>query len=609
MNIAAEQLRLDHHVDLTDDWTLWRDFAVRSSGFPVEGLEAFGADEGARLAEVACDPAFREAVAWQSRESLRRAVDKLAAVAPGSPSRRRRWTDVVGSYWQRYCSKNDTIGFFGPLAWGSFAEEGEAIAVRSGALESERVVHLETWAVEAVAAAAGVTTPLPMGPFPERALRPLLADTSGLDRLEVARDAVAAARREEVTAALDHLDKVFEEVTGRPAARALGDSGGGRTVAYLDCMRDLDVTLGPAVLDELRSSLPLVLYASRWWCGRVFDRGAELLDRIAHGRSGPLAPLLGELMGAGFGLWDQMGEEQRDLQRRWASVVAGEATGADAFADWTPAWHGSTYHSADLQIAAASSNAVARGDFLVVLGDFHGGDNPLAQGLFGLRHPDPAAMMRRIAAETGPNVHLSPPRRGVVDMTARSWPMYPEGDIVVMSGDEPAPPGTGRVALEDVVVDGGHVSDRAGTFRVPLSQFLYLPIFVASLRSFDPIGAHDGRAQIGRLVVRRASWSAPAAELPTRPDDLAAWARDRGLPRRVFARSPLERKPRYVDFDSASLRRSLVRFVAPARERAPSAPVEFTEMLPSPEDCWLQSDAGRHTSELRLVALDRALRD
>ena len=198
--------------------------------------------------------------------------------------------------------------------------------MRSGALERERVVHFETWAMEAVAAAAGVTTPLPMGPFPERALRPLLADTSGLDRLEAARDAVAAAPREDVAAALDQLDRVFEAITGRPAARAEGDSGGGRTIAYLDCMRDLDVTLGPAVLDELRASLPPVLDASRWWCGRVFDRGAELLGRIAHGRSGPLAPLLGELMGAGFGLWNQMGEEQRELQRRWARRRATPAT-------------------------------------------------------------------------------------------------------------------------------------------------------------------------------------------------------------------------------------------------------------------------------------------
>ena len=584
-------------VALTGDWSLWRDFAIRSSGFPVEGLEAFGPDEDARLAEVARDPRFREALAWQSRESLARAVDKLAAGAPGSPSRQRRRQDVVGSYWQRYCSKNDTIGFFGPLAWGSFSGEGEAITVRSGALERERVVHLETWAVEAVAAAAGVTTPLPMGPFPERALP---TGTPGLARLEAARDAVAAARREDVAAALDRLDREFEAITGRAATRTDADSGGGRTVAYLDSMRDLDVTLGPALLDELRSSLPPVLSASRWWCGRVFDRGAELLGGIAHGRSGPLAPLLGELMGAGFGLWNQMQDEQRELQRRWAAD--------DAFADWTPAWHGSGYHSADLQIAAANTDAVARGDYLVVLGDFHGGDNPLGQSLFGLRHPEPAAMLARIAAETGPGVHLSPPRRGVVPMTARSWPMYPEGDTVVMSGDEPAPAGTRRVALADVVVGDGHVSDRAGSFRVPLAHFLFLPIFVAALRSFDLTGPGDGRAQVGRLVVRRASWSAPAAELPATPDDLAAWARDRGLPRRVFARSPLERKPRYVDFESPSLRRTLARFLAPAREQAPGAPVELTEMLPGPDECWLESDAGHHTSELRVVALDRTPR-
>ena len=606
MNIAAaKQTMQGPHVELTDDWSLWRDFAVRSTGFPVQGLEAFGADEEAGLTEVARDPAFREAVAWQSRESLVRAVDKLAADAPGSPSRRRRWTDVTAAYWQRYCSKNDTIGFFGPLAWGSFAEEGDAIDVRSGALERERVVHFETWAMEAVAAAAGVSAALPMGPFPERALRPLLADTSGLDRLEAARAAVADARREDVAAALDRLDRAFEEVAGREAARAEGDSGGGRTIAYLDCMRDLDVTLGPAVLAELRASLPTVLHASRWWCGRAFDRGAELLNRIAHGRPGPLAPLLGELMGAGFGLWNQMGSEQRDLQGRWASVVAGEATAAGAFADWTPAWHGSGHHSADLQLAAASTDAIERGDFLIVLGDFHGGDNPLLQSLFGLRHPDPAALKRRYAAEAGPGVHLSPPRRGVVDMTARAWPTYPEGDVIVASGDEPVPAGTRRVALEDVLVDGGHVSDRAGSFRVPLAEFLFLPIFVAALRSFDPIGEHEGRVQLGKLVVRRAGWSAPAAELPATPDELAAWARDRGLPRRVFARSPLERKPRYVDFESPSLRRTLARFLAPAREQAPGAPVEFTEMLPSPDECWLESDAGRHTSELRIVALDR----
>ena len=29
-------------VPLAGDWELWRDFAVRSAGFPVSGLEVFG---------------------------------------------------------------------------------------------------------------------------------------------------------------------------------------------------------------------------------------------------------------------------------------------------------------------------------------------------------------------------------------------------------------------------------------------------------------------------------------------------------------------------------------------------------------------------------------
>ena len=329
-----------------------------------------------------------------------------------------------------------------------------------------------------------------------------------------------------VAAALDQLDRTFEAVAGRSAARAEGDSGGGRTVAYLDCMRDLDVTLGPAVLDELRASLPPVLYASRWWCGKVFERGAALLGQIADGHAGPLAPLLGPLMGAGFGLWNQLDAEQAELQRRWAAVTSGERRAAEAFADWTPAWHGSGYHSADIQIAAADADAIARGDFLMVLGDFHGGDNPLAQGVFGLRHPDPAALLRRIRAETGPGVHLSPPRRGVVEMTARSWPLYPEGDVVVAAGDEPAPAGTRRVALEDVIVADGRVTDRAGTFSAPLAEFLYLPIFVAGLRSFAPVVPQDGhRAQIGRLVVPPRELVGSSERARRRPGRLGARAR------------------------------------------------------------------------------------
>src|SRR6478609_5823331 len=363
---------------LAAGWNLWPDFAVRSAGFAVEGLDAFGPDED--LSAIAREPLFREAVGWQSRESLANAIDKLGDDARGSPSSRRRWADVTASYWQRYCAKNDTIGFFGPLAWGRFGERTE---IRSNGLIRERTVHFESWAIEAL-----TQTPLPMDPFPERYAP---SGTPGLDRLLAARDD-----------GLEALERIFEDVTGRRAQRTDGDSGGGRTIAYLDCMRDLDVTLQL----DLRELAP-VLDASRWWNGRVFDRGTRLLNAIAQ--DGPLAPQLGRLMGAGFGLFAQLADEQRELRERFAD---------GNFADWQPAWHGSCFHSADLQLTR---------DGLIVLGDFHGGDNPLLQGLFGLRHPDPDGLLRRYAETAGPGVHLSPPRHGAVPMTARSWPLYPSG--------------------------------------------------------------------------------------------------------------------------------------------------------------------------------------
>ena len=33
------------NMELTREWDLWPEFAVRSSGFPVEGLDVFGPGE------------------------------------------------------------------------------------------------------------------------------------------------------------------------------------------------------------------------------------------------------------------------------------------------------------------------------------------------------------------------------------------------------------------------------------------------------------------------------------------------------------------------------------------------------------------------------------
>ncbi len=124
-HLGGRRRRRPSQSHWVDGWELWRDVALRSAGFPVSGLEAFGSgDESARLRGVARDPLFREAVTWQNPAVMANAIAKVADGASGKPSRVRQREEVVASYWQRYCAKNDTIGFFGPLAWGRLVDDG-----------------------------------------------------------------------------------------------------------------------------------------------------------------------------------------------------------------------------------------------------------------------------------------------------------------------------------------------------------------------------------------------------------------------------------------------------------------------------------------------------
>ena len=203
--------------------------------------------------KVAADPLFREAVVWQNRPALVTQVEAIARSVPQSASKRRRREAVVANYWQRYCAKNDMIGYFGPLSWGRVRDDGPAVAVRSRGLVAEREVHFETWCMEAIARQMDPAVAVPLRLRPEREVRtqierlddPMVREQAMqvLDRLEAAREAVAAARGDEVVSALDAFDDTFYALTGERPARPEGGAGG-RTPLYLDCTRDLEVDVG-----------------------------------------------------------------------------------------------------------------------------------------------------------------------------------------------------------------------------------------------------------------------------------------------------------------------------------------------------------------------------
>jgi hypothetical protein len=104
------------------------------------------------IAGTYADPVFREALTWQNPGLAQRLQD--AGVGRSRRSKDRGRELVVASYLQRYCLKNDTIGFFGPVGWASADPGAAGLVVTPGEqLIARRTTYFEVWAIDKVAAA------------------------------------------------------------------------------------------------------------------------------------------------------------------------------------------------------------------------------------------------------------------------------------------------------------------------------------------------------------------------------------------------------------------------------------------------------------------------
>lgn len=701
-----------------------------------------------RLCKLIGDERFRRALAWQNRHALHHAIDKLLGATGIHDASTRKREALAAGYLQRYCTKNESIGFFGPMGWAAIDPGEASLALGHGdELIAAQHVYFEGWAIAALAARLGEDRrlrpwlrprrlplvglhesaaylpfsqkPIPLGAAearllaacdgtrtasrlaaelsgfpglqsreevfelidrlcskglavwklevpldmrPERHLRECLneiadkelrgASLARLDRLEGARDAVSkTADVRGLESALAQLDATFSEVADERATRLEGKIYAGRTLVYHEALRADRVTLGRAILDAAGPVLSLLMRSARWFTHEMARTYRKELVKLHQ----ELAMQTGESEVPYLRLWlaaqalfllrpsaraaapAHLQELMDRLQERWGQVLGHPDAGArrivyrcdelrpvvdEIFDAPGPGWSSARYSTPDLMIDAASADAVARGEFELVLGEFNMASHTFLNRTAIAHHPSPDALLAMLDRD-----HEEPLVCPIVPSDMYPYRVHPY--VVNENGYElvwaPEMPGHERgkplLAGELVVAphgDGLVVRTRDGSTSLGILEVFGMAFSATCDHCFSlmPRGSHWPQIKFDRVVVQREGWRVPVAELAfahvrDRAEQflaLRSWARARGIPRWFFVMAPSEEKPVYVDLDSPLFVDLLCKLIRGSSERDMDAHISVSEMLPAHGGMWLSDRHGNHyASELRLALVDPRL--
>jgi hypothetical protein len=503
---------------------------------------------------------------------------------------------------------------------------------------------------------------LPYQRHPEQHLRQLLGRigddelrTSSLQmlgELEAARDRVAAASGDsrQLDAALGQLQDEFSRLTGQAGSRAAGQMYAGRTLVYQDCLRDVDVEIGAEVLEAFGQPFSLLMTGLRWLTWRTAALNRQALQSLHAGlaaSTGSQTVELSKFMAASEGILFGEGEQKErflvhravaEFQEKWEAILQVpedtrrvqyrseelRAKVETAFGAPHAGWQLARYHSPDVMVAAESVEAFQRGDYTLILGEVHAAYNSALANFAMAQHPQREEMQRVVNADL-PNgqVWILPSRTWAEATIRTSAAILPEKDrYLEMFGDSIFwGPKLQTLALAQMVVDatpdGIVVRSRDGMVSYDLIEFFGTVLSGHVLNRMKMLHrrTHTPRITVGKLVLYRESWSFPASELAFAQ---AASESDRflgarrflqrhDLPRLVFFRVHVERKPMYLDFESPVFIETFCKCIRRVlASDKPGEPVTISEMLPAPDQSWLPDAAGeRYTSEFRIIAVDR----
>lgn len=328
-----------HRLTLHHDWSLWRLAALRSAGMPISWLDKFAVpscaddDSDSRSREtsaaaarsVVAQPAFLEAVTWQNPALIRnwmgRFAADLAADGDGRLSRRDQREALVAFLAQRYCAKNETIGFFGPVAWARFSEDHTGIRARGTAGLRSRTLFREHWAVDAIARAFAARPALRTHLIARR--HPACSFDGGVLRRPRRRPQPLGADEAALAAALDRPRRVGELLSayGPPETAPAAAQALERLAATGAVLIGLPVPVTDRPEDALREHLSQIPDEKlRGGLLAELDQLDEAAAAVAASAGDPVA-LRGALdrLGAEFrslaGVGDQRAKPDRDLGR------------------------------------------------------------------------------------------------------------------------------------------------------------------------------------------------------------------------------------------------------------------------------------------------------
>jgi hypothetical protein len=284
-----------------------------------------------------------------------------------------------------------------------------------------------------------------------------------------------------------------------------------------------------------------------------------------------------------------------------------------------------TYPSADLQLAAASVDAVAAGDYQWILAELHPPVALIHHGFYWAC-PDKSALSQALEQTLfgQPNLFYGYFAADFTATTVVRLDALPGSTRFVADQRSEGNWQTFHPADTEVFVDEktADVGVRTRQTRQFLGSFARGWVIPLGFHPFSfSLGKHTPRLRCGNVVVQRRSWIVDLEELGA--GNFTGVSRDlvlaierlraaRDLPRHVYIR-PTEQalrrsgvegrdkdtKPVYIDFESYLFLEIFHRWLTK------SGQLEVTEMLPAPDQLLWQEVDGRRTFELRTQIVPR----